>query len=44
MKKKNIFISLMFGLLMGSCSLDYENTSAITPDGVWENPDMVNAF
>lgn len=44
MKKKNIFISLMFGLLMGSCSLDYENTSAITPDEVWENPDMVNAF
>lgn len=24
--------------------MDYENTSAITPDGVWENPDMVNAF
>lgn len=44
MKKKNIFVGLFCSLLLGSCSLDYENTSAITPDGVWENPDMVNAF
>lgn len=44
MKKKNIIVGLFCGLLLGSCSLDYENTSAITPDGVWENADMVNAF
>lgn len=44
MKKKNIIVGLFCSLLLGSCSLDYENTSAITPDGVWENPDMVNAF
>lgn len=44
MKKKNIIVGLFCGLLLGSCSLDYENTGAITPDGVWENPDMVNAF
>lgn len=44
MKKKNIIVGLFCSLLLGSCSLDYENTSAITPDGVWENADMVNAF
>ena len=44
MKKKNIIVGLFCSLLLGSCSLDYENTSAVTPDGVWENPDMVNAF
>ena len=44
MKKKNIIVGLFCGLLLGSCSLDYENTGAITPDGVWENADMVNAF
>ena len=44
MKKKNIIVGLFCSLLLGSCSLDYENTSTITPDGVWENPDMVNAF
>lgn len=44
MKKNYIFVGLICGLLMGSCSLDYENTSAITPDGVWENADMVNAY
>ncbi len=44
MKKKHIFVSLMLGLLMGSCSLDYENTNAITPEGVWENKDMISAF
>lgn len=44
MKKKNIIVSLFCGLLLSSCSLDYENTSAITPDGVWENEDMINAY
>ncbi|MDM8233555.1 RagB/SusD family nutrient uptake outer membrane protein [Phocaeicola barnesiae] len=44
MKKKHIFVSLMLGLLMGSCSLDYENTNTITPEGVWENKDMISAF
>lgn len=44
MKKKNIIVSLFCGLLLSSCSLDYENTSAITPDGVWENADMINAY
>lgn len=44
MKKNYIFVGLICGLLMGGCSLDYENTEAITPDGVWENADMVNAY
>lgn len=44
MKKKNIIVSLFCGLLLSSCSLDYENTGAITPDGVWENEDMINAY
>lgn len=44
MKKKNIIVGLFCSLLLGSCSLDYENTNAILPDRVWENPDMVNAF
>ena len=44
MKKKNIIVGLFCSLLLGSCSLDYENTNAIIPDRVWENPDMVNAF
>lgn len=44
MKKKYIIVGLFCSLLLGSCSLDYENTGAITPEGVWENPAMVNAF
>lgn len=44
MKKIYIFVGLICGLLMGSCSLDYENTSAITPDAVWKDPKMINGF
>ena len=44
MKKNYIFVGLICGLLMGSCSLDYENTSAITPDAVWKDPKMINGF
>lgn len=44
MKKEYIIVGLFCSLLLGSCSLDYENTGAITPEGVWENPAMVNAF
>lgn len=42
--KKNIIVGLFCSLFLGSCSLDYENTEAITPDGVWENADMISAF
>lgn len=37
----------MLGLLMlgmNSCSLDYENTGAISPDNVWTDKKMINGF
>lgn len=44
MKKKNILVGLCCSLLLSACSLDYENTEAITPDAVWKDPKMINAF
>lgn len=31
-------------LSVGSCQLDYENTDAINPDNVWNNPVMIKAY
>lgn len=42
--KKNILILGLFLLSMGSCSLDYENKGAITPDNVWKDKTMINGF
>lgn len=42
--KKNILILGLFLLGMGSCSLDYENKEAITPDNVWTDKTMINGF
>lgn len=44
MKHKNILVSLFCGLMLCGCSLDYENTGTITPDGVWQDSKMINAF
>lgn len=44
MKKKNILVGLCCSLLLSACSLDYENTEAITPDAVWKDSKMINAF
>ncbi len=44
MNKKNILVGLCCSLLLSACSLDYENTEAITPDAVWKDPKMINAF
>lgn len=44
MKKKNILVGLCCSLLLSACSLDYENTEAITPDAVWKDQTMINAF
>ncbi len=44
MKKKNILVGLCCSLLLCACSLDYENAEAITPDAVWKDPKMINAF
>ena len=42
--KKNILILGLFLLGMSSCSLDYENKEAITPDNVWTDKTMINGF
>ena len=42
--KKNILILGVFLLGMSSCSLDYENKEAITPDNVWTDKTMINGF
>lgn len=44
MKRKNIiYYSLLLAILC-SCSLDYKNTGAITPDNVWKDKTMINSF
>jgi hypothetical protein len=44
MKLKNIIlISLLLTFLHG-CSLDYQNTGAISPDNVWTDKTMIKAF
>lgn len=35
---------LLCGLFLYGCSLDYDNTKAITPDGVWKDSKMIDAF
>lgn len=41
---KNILILGLFLLGMNSCSLDYENKGAITPDNVWSDKAMITGF
>lgn len=42
--KRNTIYSLLLAAICSSCSLDYENTSAINPDNVWQDETMINAF
>ena len=42
--KKNILLLGLLLLGMGSCSLDYENTGAISPDNVWTDKNMIDGF
>lgn len=42
--KKNILLLGLLMLGMGSCSLDYENTGAMSPDNVWTDKKMINGF
>lgn len=44
MKRFNLLVSLCCGLFLCGCSLDYENTSAITPDAVWKDAKMIDAY
>lgn len=44
MKKKNILLAGLLLLGMAGCSLDYENTGAISPDDVWKKKDMIDGF
>lgn len=43
MKQKNILLCLFLAVFF-SCSLDYENTGAISPDNVWTDKKMINSF
>ena len=43
MKRKNIIYSLAL-IILCSCSLDYENSGAITPDNVWKDKTMISSF
>ncbi|MCR8873050.1 RagB/SusD family nutrient uptake outer membrane protein [Phocaeicola barnesiae] len=44
MRQIIIICGLIFILGNSSCSLDYENTGAITPDNVWQDKTMISAF
>lgn len=44
MKRFKLLVGLLCAFLMYGCSLDYENTNSITPDGVWKDPQMISAF
>lgn len=44
MKPKKIIYSAIIALLLSGCSLDYQNTGTITPDNVWSDKVMINAF
>lgn len=44
MKPKKIIYSAITALLLSGCSLDYQNTDTITPDNVWSDKVMINAF
>ena len=41
--KYSLLINICFVVLMG-CSLNYEDTSAIKPDNVWTDKNMIDAF
>lgn len=43
MKQKSIICSLLLVIFYG-CSLDYTNTGAISPDNVWKDKEMIDAF
>lgn len=42
--RKILMLGLFSSLFLAGCSLDYENTEAITPDAVWKDPKMINGF
>ena len=44
MKRFKLLTGLFCGLLLQGCSLDYENTEAITPDAVWTDVNMINSY
>ena len=42
--KRNIFAFCLSLILLCGCDLDYTNTGAISPDNVWSDKTMINAF
>lgn len=44
MKRFKLLAGLLCAFFMYGCSLDYENTNGITPDGVWKDAKMIDAF
>lgn len=44
MKRIKLLAGMLCAFFMYGCSLDYENTNSITPDGVWKDPQMISAF
>ena len=44
MKLKNNIVSGLLLLALAGCSLDYQNTSAINPDNVWNDKTMIVAY
>lgn len=44
MKRYNVWLFSLLMTLLGGCSLDYENTSAISPNNVWTDKTMINSF
>lgn len=41
---KTLSLSTLFLGVVSSCQLDYENTSAINPDGAWGSETMIQAY
>lgn len=44
MKKLSYILMSLCLILLYGCSLDYKNTGAISPDNVWTDKKMINAF
>ena len=42
--KRNIFAFCLSLILLCGCDLDYTNTGSISPDNVWSDKTMINAF
>ena len=42
--KRNIFAFCLSLILLCGCDLDYTNTGVISPDNVWSDKTMINAF